>query len=69
MTGLLEGIRIVKGIGKAGDTVVTSCETGPPASVVHCAVWEPGLKARLDDGSGEEWSRWADLPGEPEAAK
>lgn len=50
---------------KAGDTVVTYCNTGQQASVVYFAARELGLKARLYDGSWDEWSRRADLPVEP----
>ena len=54
---------------RAGDTVVTYCNTGQQASVVYFAARKLGLKARLYDGSWDEWSRRADLPVEPKPVK
>lgn len=45
-----------------GDTVVSYCHVGQQASLVYFAARSIGLKAKLYDGSFEEWAERADLP-------
>jgi thiosulfate/3-mercaptopyruvate sulfurtransferase len=47
---------------KKGDTVVSYCHVGQQATVVYFAAKSLGYKAKVYDGSFEEWSERADLP-------
>lgn len=51
------------GVG-AGDTVVSYCHTGQQATLVYFAARRLGIKARVYDGSWDEWSRRSELPVE-----
>ena len=65
MKPLPEIARIFESAGvKAGDTVVTYCNTGQQAALVYFAARRLGIRARLYDGSLDEWSRRDDLPME-----
>ncbi len=46
----------------AGDTVVSYCHVGQQASLVYFAARSAGFKAKLYDGSFEEWAERDDLP-------
>ena len=50
---------------KTGDTVVSYCHIGQQATMVYFAAKRLGIKAKVYDGSWDEWSRRADLPVEP----
>jgi thiosulfate/3-mercaptopyruvate sulfurtransferase len=52
-----------------GDTVVSYCHIGQQATVVYFAAKRLGLKARLYDGSWDEWSRRTELPVETDGAR
>lgn len=51
------------GVG-AGDTVVSYCHTSQQATLVYFAAKRLGIKARVYDGSWDEWSRRSELPVE-----
>ncbi len=53
---------------KPGDTVVSYCHIGQQASLAYFAAKRLGYKARLYDGSWDEWSRKSELPVEKGAA-
>lgn len=56
---------IFKGAGVGtGDTVVSYCHTGQQATLVYFAAKRLGIKARVYDGSWDEWSRRSELPVE-----
>jgi thiosulfate/3-mercaptopyruvate sulfurtransferase len=57
--GLFESVGI-----RPGDTVVSYCHIGQQATVVYFAARRLGYKARLYDGSWDEWSRKTELPAE-----
>jgi thiosulfate/3-mercaptopyruvate sulfurtransferase len=53
-----ETARLLEAAGvKPGDIVVSYCHVGQQASVVYFAAKRLGYKARLYDGSWDEWSR------------
>ncbi len=49
---------------KPGDTVASYCHSGQLASALYVAATRLGLKARVYDGSWDEWSRLPELPAE-----
>lgn len=49
---------------KPGDTVASYCHTGQQATLVYFAAKRLGIKARVYDGSWDEWSRKEELPVE-----
>lgn len=51
-----------------GGTVLSYCHIGQQATVVYFAAKRLGLKARVYDGSWDEWSRHSELPVEPASA-
>jgi thiosulfate/3-mercaptopyruvate sulfurtransferase len=54
---------------KPGDTVVSYCHIGQQATMVYFAARRLGIKARVYDGSWDEWSRNMELPVETTPAK
>jgi thiosulfate/3-mercaptopyruvate sulfurtransferase len=56
------------GVG-TGDTVVSYCHTGQQATLVYFAAKRLGIKARVYDGSWDEWSRRSELPVETSPLK
>ncbi len=56
---------LFKGAGvKPGDMVATYCHTGQQATAIYFAAKRLGIKARVYDGSWDEWSRKEELPVE-----
>jgi len=47
---------------KPGDTVASYCHSGQMATVVYFSARRLGIKARVYDGSWDEWSRRDELP-------
>ena len=65
-----ETAKILEAAGiKPGDTVVSYCHVGQQATVMYFAAKRLGYKARLYDGSWDEWSRKSELPGREEPGK
>lgn len=54
---------------KTGDTVVSYCHIGQQATMVYFAAKRLGIKAKVYDGSWDEWSRKDELPVEPKPIK
>ncbi len=50
---------------KTEDTVVSYCHIGQQATMVYFAAKRLGIKAKVYDGSWDEWSRRDELPVEP----
>ena len=70
MKSRAETARLLEVAGiKPGDTVVSYCHIGQQATVMYFAAKRLGYKARLYDGSWDEWSRKSELPIEKSPAK
>ena len=54
---------------RPGDTVVSYCHIGQQATMVYFAAKRLGIKAKVYDGSWDEWSRKDELPVEPTPIK
>lgn len=54
---------------KTGDTVASYCHSGQQATMVYFAAKRLGIKARVYDGSWDEWSRKDELPVETKPVK
>ena len=60
-----ETAALMKAAGiQPGDTIVSYCHIGQQATVMYFAAKRLGYKARLYDGSWDEWSRKSELPAE-----